>query len=214
MHGARACTHAGSTGCPTLIHGCTRKPTHMRARAQGQANKWIRSMEAEHKLQVLKPSTDPYYLRTLQVGATAPAHAHCLPCFVVHGPASQGGRSLCHGGRPSSPLVPDMGWNKKKLGAGALPLCTLLCQFPQGGQPACTRSVVDHCGTTPPPTHPPTHATGVPAPGPAGAAGGHRGVPGRQPGACAAQDDLQAGARGCWVVSGHVLFFAMSRGAA
>jgi len=33
---------------------------------QGQANKWIRSMEASNKLQVLKPSTDPYYLRTLQ----------------------------------------------------------------------------------------------------------------------------------------------------
>ncbi|KAJ9518808.1 hypothetical protein QJQ45_026081, partial [Haematococcus lacustris] len=33
---------------------------------QGQANKWIRAMEAQNKLVVLKPATDPNYLRTLQ----------------------------------------------------------------------------------------------------------------------------------------------------
>ncbi|GFH11508.1 uncharacterized protein HaLaN_07016, partial [Haematococcus lacustris] len=31
----------------------------------GQANKWIRAMEAQNKLVVLKPATDPNYLRTL-----------------------------------------------------------------------------------------------------------------------------------------------------
>ncbi|GFH31517.1 flagellar inner dynein arm heavy chain 11, partial [Haematococcus lacustris] len=36
----------------------------------GQANKWIRAMEAQNKLVVLKPATDPNYLRTLQ--ATLP----------------------------------------------------------------------------------------------------------------------------------------------
>jgi hypothetical protein len=36
--------------------------------SQGQANKWIRAMEAARKVVVLKPSTDPNYLRTLQVG--------------------------------------------------------------------------------------------------------------------------------------------------
>jgi dynein heavy chain len=43
------------SGCCTLVH------------PQGQANKWIRAMEAARKVVVLKPSTDPNYLRTLQV---------------------------------------------------------------------------------------------------------------------------------------------------
>jgi hypothetical protein len=34
--------------------------------AQGQANKWIRGMEASRKIMVLKPSTDSSYLRSLQ----------------------------------------------------------------------------------------------------------------------------------------------------
>eukprot|EP00983_Pelagomonas_calceolata_P127992 1161469-Pelagomonas_calceolata.AAC.15 len=49
---------------------------------QGQANKWIRSMEASNKLQVLKPSTDPYYLRTLQVLVLGVWHRTLGGCAV------------------------------------------------------------------------------------------------------------------------------------
>lgn len=38
---------------------------------QGQANLWIRNMEASRKLLVLKPATDPNYLR--QLAAVLPA---------------------------------------------------------------------------------------------------------------------------------------------
>jgi hypothetical protein len=56
---------------------------------QGQANKWIRSMEAANKLQVLKPSTDPYYLRTLQVSVCVHDHLFaqkhvCVGRLAVH----------------------------------------------------------------------------------------------------------------------------------
>ena len=48
---------------------------------QGQANKWIRAMEASRKLVVLKPSTDPTYLRQLQAsaGALTVCLTHRLP---------------------------------------------------------------------------------------------------------------------------------------
>jgi len=65
--------------------------------AQGQANKWIRSMEAEHKLQVLKPSTDPFYLRTLQVGGLLlRLRAACYDFWLMAHTGFPGCKCLCH----------------------------------------------------------------------------------------------------------------------